>query len=210
MAANRPHLTTRHGKLLFIDPSLKIWQSEDWGSSWVLLAEGIKNRAWTNFTIHNGILFACSENNLYATTAPGKHWVEVPVTPVVLTAFSFLDREIYYSYVTYDGIYKTDASALLNELDQLSDAKVPQTTAAAITIQPNPAQTQFTVACTGVEKQPVGLRLSVRDALGRLVYAQPLVGPHTAVNCADWIPGLYFVHISNESDTVWTGKVQIR
>lgn len=207
---NAHYLCTYKGQLLFIDSSLQIWQSDDWGSSWVLLAEGIKNSSWTNFTIHNEILFACSDNNLYATTAPGKHWVEVHITPMVLTAFSFLDREIYYSYVTYEGIYKTDASALLNELDQISDAKVPQATAAAVTIQPNPAQTRFTVACTGVEKQPVGLLLSVRDALGRLVDVRPLVGPHTTVDCADWTPGLYFVHIANESNTVWTGKVQIR
>ena len=88
----------------------------------------------------------------------------------------------------YDGLY----------VDDVRVEKVGPTTglptealAGELSAYPNPARAELTLAAGGLP--PTGATLTVRDALGRPVYAQPLAGPAAAprLDVRAWAAGLY-------------------
>ena len=88
-------------------------------------------------------------------------------------------------------------------------AEEAQATAAAVEIVPNPAGEVVAVYLPDVPASNLPARLSVTDAVGRVVLSRSFSGPWTEVEVRSWPPGVYMVRVEQADGAVRTGKLVV-
>ncbi|MFM9946852.1 MAG: T9SS type A sorting domain-containing protein [Saprospiraceae bacterium] len=128
-----------------------------------------------------------------------------PLTPNPRCAFFFID---YYSCQSFvDGAdtkllcYKDDEISLSFTPDDC-EVLLPVNNLAEdhrfqVKIYPNPARDQLNIEFQNAGN---GYALNIKDATGKIVFQQEVIGNATPVSTAGWASGMYFVEVFGESN----------
>jgi len=75
----------------------------------------------------------------------------------------------------------------------------------SVNLYPNPVSNHLII-----ETENLGATCEIVSVLGSMVYRETLSSNHQFVDCSTWVPGVYFLQITDQSDSVQRAKFIVK